>query len=48
VANNTKGNFFADMKLPVKIGMGFGTMALLLVSSDFDHHLSSQPDEKAD
>jgi len=31
VANNTKSNFFADMKLPVKIGMGFGVMALLLV-----------------
>jgi len=31
VANNTKGNFFADMKLPIKIGMGFGVMALLLV-----------------
>ncbi|MBE9564094.1 MAG: methyl-accepting chemotaxis protein, partial [Proteobacteria bacterium] len=31
MANNTKGNFFADMKLPVKIGMGFGVMALLLV-----------------
>lgn len=31
MANNTKGNFFADMKLPIKIGMGFGVMALLLV-----------------
>ena len=31
MANNTKGNFFADMKLPVKIGMGFGIMAMLLV-----------------
>lgn len=33
MANNTKGNFFADMKLPVKIGMGFGVMALLLVGA---------------
>ena len=31
MANNTKGNFFADIKLPIKIGMGFGVMALLLV-----------------
>ncbi len=33
MANNTKGNFFADIKLPVKIGMGFGVMAVLLVVS---------------
>lgn len=33
MANNTKGNFFADIKLPVKIGMGFGVMALLLVGA---------------
>ena len=33
MATNVKGNFFADMKLPVKIGMGFGTMVLLLVAA---------------
>jgi methyl-accepting chemotaxis protein len=33
VANNTNSNFFADMKLPVKIGLGFGMMALLLVAA---------------
>jgi len=33
VATNVKGNFFADMKLPVKIGLGFGTMVLLLVAA---------------
>ncbi len=33
MANNAKGNFFADMKLPVKIGLGFGTMVLLLVAA---------------
>ena len=33
MANNTKSNFFADMKLPIKIGMGFGVMALLLVAA---------------
>ena len=31
VATNIKGNLFADMKLPVKIGLGFGMMVLLLV-----------------
>ena len=33
MATNVKGNFFADMKLPVKIGLGFGTMVLLLVAA---------------
>jgi len=33
VATNVKGNFFADMKLPVKIGLGFGMMVLLLVAA---------------
>ncbi len=33
MANNAKGNFFADMRLPVKIGLGFGTMVLLLVAA---------------
>ncbi|MES0326569.1 MAG: methyl-accepting chemotaxis protein [Gammaproteobacteria bacterium] len=28
-----KGNLFADMKLPVKIGLGFGMMVLLLVAA---------------
>ncbi len=31
--SNTKSNFFADMKLPIKIGLGFGVMALLLVAA---------------
>ena len=33
MAINVKGNFFADIKLPVKIGLGFGTMMLLLVAA---------------
>ena len=33
MATNVKGNFFADMKLPVKIGLGFGMMVLLLVAA---------------
>ena len=33
MANNTNSNFFADMKLPVKIGLGFGMMVLLLVAA---------------
>ena len=33
MATNIKGNFFANMKLPMKIGLGFGMMVLLLVAA---------------
>ena len=33
MATNVKGNILANMKLPVKIGLGFGMMVLLLVAA---------------